>query len=63
MSTPVKSFLRLLITVFVVVFSGCSTNKPAPNSALRLYVFNCGNIEVLDISVFQPGIDRVNTKL
>lgn len=27
-------------------------------SALRLYVFDCGTIEVADISVFSPGVDK-----
>jgi glyoxylase-like metal-dependent hydrolase (beta-lactamase superfamily II) len=62
MPTPAKLFTRLVISIFVLVLSACASDKsapvPAPTSALRLYVFNCGKIEVLDISVFQPGIDK-----
>jgi len=62
MHTPVKLFIRLLIGILVIGLAACASDKsapaPAPKAALRLYVFNCGEIEVLDISVFQPGIDK-----
>ena len=60
MHTPVKLFSRLVISIFVLALSACASNKsaPAPTSALRLYVLNCGMIEVLDLSVFQPGIGK-----
>ena len=49
---------RTVITILLLVLSACATERTAPTSALRLYVFNCGQIEVLDISVFQPGIGK-----
>ena len=60
MHTRVKLFSRLVICIFVLALSACASDKstPAPKSALRLYVFNCGEIEVLDLSVFQPGIGK-----
>ena len=60
MPTPVKLFSRLVIGILVLALSACTSDKstPVPKSALHVYVFNCGQIEVLDISVFQPGIDK-----
>jgi len=67
MLIPLNLFSRLLITIFVFALTACVTDKPAPSSApksaLQLYVFNCGKIEVLDISVFQPGIDKGKHKM
>jgi N-acyl homoserine lactone hydrolase len=31
-------------------------------SSLRLYVFDCGTIDVSDVSVFSPGVDKDKTK-
>lgn len=33
-----------------------------PVSSLRLYVFDCGTIEVKDVSVFSPGVDQGKKK-
>lgn len=45
-------------TLLILALVACATEQTAPPSALRLYVFNCGTIDVLDISVFQPGIGK-----
>lgn len=47
---------------FTLLLSGCVT-EPAQRAATpRLYVLDCGNIEVLDVSVFHPGIDQGKRK-
>ena len=58
MHIPGNLIRRFAITILLLVLSACATERTAPTSALRLYVFNCGMIEVLDISVFQPGIGK-----
>lgn len=44
---------RLLISLLFAVLVGCGGDD---DDDLRLYVLDCGSIEVLDISVFQPGM-------
>jgi glyoxylase-like metal-dependent hydrolase (beta-lactamase superfamily II) len=56
--------LRALCAAVVVA---ASTAAPAFGaspavSALRLYVFDCGTIEVSDISAFSPGVDKGKKK-
>jgi glyoxylase-like metal-dependent hydrolase (beta-lactamase superfamily II) len=51
--------IRLLFAVIaILLLAACVTGQPAPTQALRLYAFNCGSIEVLDVSVFHPGIGK-----
>ena len=51
--------IRLFLAISVLLLlTACATEKPVPAQALRLYVFNCGSIEVLDVSVFHPGIGK-----
>lgn len=38
-------------------------NTQASHQALRLYVFDCGSIDVADVSVFSPGVDEGQRKL
>ena len=40
-----------------VMLNGCSLFTPTP-PAIKLYVFQCGNIDVKDISLFSPGVDE-----
>lgn len=49
-------------TILILALAACATERTAPPSALRLYVFNCGTIDVLDVSVFQPGIGKGERK-
>ena len=47
--------------ILILALTGCVSAPPAtPKAAqnLRLYVFNCGTIDVADISVFHPGIGK-----
>ncbi|MGR6871931.1 N-acyl homoserine lactonase family protein [Pseudomonas sp. HK3] len=41
-----------------VLLSACSSNEPD----LTLHVFDCGHVEVRDISIFSPGVDEGQTK-
>lgn len=52
MKTP-----TILLATFLTL-SGCSS----PQSDLTLHVFECGNVEVADISLFSPGVDEGVTK-
>ena len=55
--------IRIILTaILVFVLAACATEHTTPPSGLRLYVFNCGTIDVLDISVFQPGIGKGERK-
>lgn len=51
-----QSFL-LATALFALLLGGCATPSAKPATP-RLYVLDCGNIEVLDVSVFHPGIDQ-----
>jgi len=44
--------------ISMLLLGACVTERAAPTQPLRLYVFNCGSIEVLDVSVFHPGIGK-----
>jgi len=54
---------RLAILFFLLpwLVSACAT-APEKTPDLRLYALDCGNIEVLDVSVFHPGIDKGKSK-
>lgn len=56
--------IRLFFALITaLLLAACVTERPAPAQPLRLYVLNCGSIEVLDISVFHPGIGKDEHKL
>ena len=56
--------IRLLFaSIAMLLLTACATGQPAPAQTLRLYVFNCGSIEVLDVSVFHPGIGKGERKM
>ena len=57
---PIRS---LFATITVLLLAACVTDRPLPSQPLRLYVFNCGSIEVLDVSVFHPGIGLGERKM
>ena len=49
----------LVLTALTMLFlTACSPSKPN----LTLHVFDCGNVEVRDISIFSPGVDEGETK-
>lgn len=56
---PVLSWFALLATLLL---SACVTERPTASPSLRLYAFNCGSIEVMDVSVFHPGIGKDQRK-
>lgn len=58
----IKSVFILWAVVVGVVLSACVTERPATSPSLRLYVFNCGSIAVMDVSVFHPGIGKDQRK-
>lgn len=50
-----------VVGILILSLGACVTAPPAGSSApsaLQLYVFNCGTIDVADISVFHPGIGK-----
>lgn len=62
------TFFRILAVAAVVAVTACSESPtPSPKAApavqaLRLYVFQCGMIDVNDISVFHPGVGKGQKK-
>lgn len=44
-----------------LVIQACNSNKPIHNN-MRLYVLDCGEITVKDISLFSPGVDVGQSK-
>lgn len=63
-----KKFSSRVGVGFLVLVSllGASCAPLPPQQAAagpRLYAFNCGSIEVLDVSVFHPGIDQGKRKM
>jgi glyoxylase-like metal-dependent hydrolase (beta-lactamase superfamily II) len=62
MQNPGNLVRIFFTTIMILALAACVTERTAPPSALRLYVFNCGTIDVLDVSVFQPGIGKGERK-
>lgn len=59
-----KSLKRLSLSLLLpLLLAGCAGTPAPKEAALRLYVLDCGSIEVLDVSVFHPGIDQGKRKL
>ena len=58
MQYPGYLFRFFLTTILALALAACATGPTAPPTGLHLYAFNCGTIDVLDISVFQPGIGK-----
>ena len=53
-----KTLGAFVLTLFTLSLAGCASMRSAPSIGLRLYVFDCGTIDVLDVSVFHPGIGK-----
>lgn len=49
------------LSAMLIGLAGCGTS-PTTQQSLRLYVFQCGTIDVKDISVFHPGIGKDQPK-
>ena len=63
MKIKIKSMFSLWVVLAAVTLSACVTERPETSPSLRLYAFNCGSIEALDVSVFHPGIGKGERKL
>lgn len=59
-----KSLARLaLFPLMALILAGCIGTPARQEAGPRLYALECGSIEVLDVSVFHPGIDKGKRKL
>lgn len=58
-----RTLATILTTAALSLLIGGCVTAPEKSAAPRLYVLDCGSIEVLDISVFHPGIDQGKRKL
>lgn len=59
-----SSFRVFCAAVSMLFLGACVTERPqATPQVMRLYVFNCGSIETLDVSAFHPGIGSGERKL
>lgn len=57
------SHLSTLTTLFVItLLSACASNFTSNDFLTKLYVFNCGDIEVRDLSIFTPGLNEGKSK-
>ncbi len=52
----------LFAAVLVFILVSCATRQAASEQPLRLYAFDCGVIDVLDVSIFKPGTDKGEQK-
>ena len=52
-----------IATLLSLLLAGCASGPQTQVAATRLYALDCGSIEVLDVSVFHPGIDQGKRKL
>ena len=59
----IYSRVWLALAAVFSLLAGCASTPTQPTDAPRLYAFECGSIEVLDVSVFHPGIDKGKRKL
>jgi len=57
-----KAASTLALIPFTLLLTACAGMRQEPVTAPRLYVFDCGTIDVLDVSVFHPGIGKGQRK-
>ncbi|MCF6212315.1 MAG: N-acyl homoserine lactonase family protein [Gammaproteobacteria bacterium] len=61
--TKQSILMRAVFAVTLIsILAACAAKLSAPEQPLRLYAFDCGIIEVLDVSLFQPGIGEGERK-
>ena len=55
----------IFVTLLVSFFLGACAPMPttAPDEKLRLYVMDCGTVDVSDVSVFSPGFNKDQRKI
>jgi N-acyl homoserine lactone hydrolase len=58
MTSHTHSIRLFFAIISMLLLNACVTERPAPAQPLRLYVLDCGSIEVLDVSVYHPGIGK-----
>ena len=63
MTKKTSRIFMFAVVLVGLVLSACVTERPATTPGPRLYAFHCGSIEVLDVSVFHPGIGKDERKL
>lgn len=56
-----KTLLRTVLITSVLAISACAT-QGWQQPDIRLYVFQCGNIEARDVSAFSPGVNKGQSK-
>ncbi len=52
--------MKLIPVILALLLVSCTSTKK--DNAVKLYVFDCGNITVSDVSVFSPGVDKGKKK-
>lgn len=57
----ISNLLRPALIASVLAINACATHTTPPPD-IKLYVFQCGNIEVRDVSVFSPGVNKGQRK-
>ena len=58
-----RNFLSLALAALAsLLLAACAGTPSGGAPALRLYAFDCGTIDVLDISVFHPGVGKGEKK-
>ena len=58
-----SSFYFVACAALISLLAGCASSPTQTANTLRLYAFECGSIEALDVSVFHPGIDKGKRKM
>jgi len=51
---------KFLLLIFSFALIGCATTED--KNTVKLFVFDCGDITVSDVSVFSPGVDKGKLK-
>src|SRR5690606_1216968 len=49
------------VTAAAITLTACSLFKPEPVD-IKLYVFECGNINVKNVALFSPGVNEGKSK-
>lgn len=56
------SKIPAICTVFAILLLNACASMSGSKDLTKLYVFNCGNIEVRDLSIFTPGFNEGKVK-
>src|SRR3954462_15271114 len=58
-----KNLRTLCACIALFATSAAGAQTPPAAAPLRLYVFECGSIDVSDVSVFSPGVGKGEHKV